>query len=468
MNPQATEIEPKINGVLRAMCVAIGCATALIGGAALLGEFLHQGQVGHTAVRLTVIKPNVAAAILALGIALALTVSELGLRAIPDLIASLVLTVGLVTLSEYALNWDAGIDRALLSDSTSPAALTARPALAAALMITMVSAALLGAQRPRLRLLKTCAGVASVLVAWVTLIAYLFGAQQLHEGASFSPATLPTAAIMLFIGIGVLAAEPVSWPINTVLARSTGSIVCRWLLPPAILAPPLLGWLLSRQAPFDLFPEALDWALYAAASSIGSVWLILQLAQRITLIDAARTAATELSQHDPLTGLANRRAFDAFLLENFNLARRHGHALSLVLLDIDLFKSYNDAYGHPAGDELLKSLGALLASLVRETDLVARIGGEEFALVLPETGFAGAVVLAECIRMEVERSSAFRRKVTVSAGLVAMAQNTGSIAALVQECDAALYRAKEAGRNQVWAAGESGYGQLSAAPFPHS
>lgn len=462
MSSRATEIDPKISGVLAVLCVAIGCAATLIGGAVLLGEWLHDG------VRLTVMKPNAAAAVLALGVALALTVSGPRLRALADLIAALVLVLGLVTLAEYALNWDAGIDRVLVRDSAAASATpAARPALAAALMIVMIAAALLCTRRPRLRLLKTCAGVATVLIAWVTLIAYLFGV-QLHAGVSWSPAALSTAAIMLFMGIGVLAAEPASWPVYTVLANSTGSIVCRWLLPPAILAPPLLGWLLSRGTPFDLFPYWLDWALYAAASSIGSVWLILQLAQRINLIDAARTAATELSRHDPLTGLANRRAFDAFLLENFNLARRHRHALSLVLLDIDWFKSYNDAYGHPAGDEVLKAVGTLLASLVRATDLVARIGGEEFALVLPETGLAGAVVLAECIRAEVERSNSFKRKVTVSVGLVAMAKNTSSIAALMQECDVALYRAKAAGRNQVWAAGEAGYAQLSNRPIPCS
>ena len=99
---------------------------------------------------------------------------------------------------------------------------------------------------------------------------------------------LHTAAIMLFLGIGVLAAEPVSWPIRTVLAKSTGGIVCRWLLPPAIFAPPLLGWFLSREGALDVLPKELDWALYAAASCLGSVWLILLLAHRITLIDAER------------------------------------------------------------------------------------------------------------------------------------------------------------------------------------
>lgn len=441
--------------MLAGLCVLIGCAAALVGGIVFLGGWLlNVDALKSVLPGLSTMKPNTAAGILALGAALALTVSGRKSRVLGDTAASVALVLGLVTLAEYALDWNAGIDQWLSIDTaTLPAGFPGRPARVTALMIALLGAALLCARRPRLQPLKTFAGLTTALIAWAALNAYLFGAQMLREGPPLGTIALHTAAVMLFLGIGVLAAEPVSWPIRTVLAKSTGGIVCRWLLPPAIFAPPLLGWFLSREGTLDLLPKELDWALYAVASSLGSVWLILLLAHRITLIDAERTAATELSQHDPLTGLANRRAFDAFLLENFNLAKRHGHALSLMLLDIDRFKSYNDAHGHPAGDELLKAIGALLASLARGTDLVARVGGEEFAIALPETDLAGARVLAECVRAEVERSTLLGRKVTVSVGLIAMARDTSNISTLVQDCDAALYRAKEAGRNQVWAAG---------------
>lgn len=138
----------------------------------------------------------------------------------------------------------------------------------------------------------------------------------------------------------------------------------------------------------------------------------MTLAHRITVIDAERQSATELSRHDPLTGLANRRAFDAFLLASFNLSRRHGHALALLSIDIDHFKSYNDAFGHPAGDALLKDLSIILSSHARETDLVARLGGEEFGIILPETDAEGARVLAERVRAEVEQATQFRRPLT--------------------------------------------------------
>lgn len=173
------------------------------------------------------------------------------------------------------------------------------------------------------------------------------------------------------------------------------------------------------------------------------------LVHRITVIDAQRTAATKLSRHDALTGLANRRAFDEFLSEHSNLARRHGFPLSLMLLDVDHFKSYNDTYGHPAGDELLKGIGMLLASLARDTDLAARVGGEEFMIVMPQTDLAGAWNLAERVRTEIERLPLFKRRVTVSIGIAAVTADSAGISNVVQDCDAALYRAKEAGRNRI-------------------
>jgi diguanylate cyclase (GGDEF)-like protein len=431
--------------------VGVGCAAALVGFIVLVGGWVY----GVHALKgllpgLSTMKPNTAVGVVTLGAALALMEGGWRCRILGRVSAAIALSLGLVTLAEYALAWNAGIDQLLFNDSaTLAAAFPGRPAVATALMIFLLGAALVCVHRPTLNLVKTFAALLTSLIAWAALNAYVFGAQAMREVPLFSSVALHTAAVMLLLGVGVLAAEPVSWPIRTVLAKGMGGIVCRWLLPPAILAPPFIGWFLTREGMLNLFPSQIDWALYSAASSLGSVGLIMLLAYRITLIDAERIAATEQSRHDALTGLANRRAFDSFLLEHFNLAERHGHALSLMLIDIDWFKSYNDTYGHPAGDELLKNLGVLLTSLARETDLVARIGGEEFAIAMPETSIAGAQILAERIRAEVERSSLFRRRVTVSVGICAMTQSTVSTLALIQACDAALYRAKEAGRNQV-------------------
>jgi diguanylate cyclase (GGDEF)-like protein len=436
---------------LAAFCVGTGCGAVLVGCVVLVGGWAFgMNALKSVLPGLSCMKANTAAAIVMLGAGLALLAGGRNFRTLGKVAAAIALTLGLGTLAEYALAWNAGIDQLLFKDSATPAAaFPGRPAVATALMISLLGGGLLCVQRPALHRMKTFAGLSTALAAWGALNAYVFGAQALQAVPLFSSVALHTAVIMLILSLGVLAAEPVSWPIRIALANGTGSVVCRWLLPPAILAPPFLGWLLTRQGVLDLFPNQIDWALYSAASSLGSVGLIILLAHRIALIDAERATATEQSRHDALTGLANLRAFDSFLLENFNLARRHGHALSLMLLDIDRFKSYNDTYGHPAGDELLKSLSALLSSLARQTDLVARIGGEEFSIAMPETDISGAQVLAERIRAEVESSSLFRRRVTVSVGIAALTGNTASTSMLVQDCDTALYRAKEAGRNQV-------------------
>jgi diguanylate cyclase (GGDEF)-like protein len=433
---------------LAVFAVGAGCVAALVGCMVLVGGWAFDMDALKSVLPgMSTMKPNTAAGIVMLGTGLALAAYGRSSHIVGEVAAAVALSLGLITLAEYAIPWNAGIDQLLFKDSA--ATFPGRPAVATALMISLLGAALLCVHRPALHMLKTFAGLSTTLIAWGSLSAYVFGGQALQEVPLFTSLSLHTAVVMLLLGVGVLAAEPVSWPVRLALAQGTGGVICRGLLPPAILAPPFLGWFLTRRGVSDFLPSQIDWVLYSAIFSLGSAGLIMLLAHRIALIEAERTVATEQSLHDALTGLANRRAFESFLLENFNLSERHQHALSLMLIDIDCFKAYNDAYGHPAGDELLKNLGALLSSVERETDLLVRIGGDEFAVVMPETDIAGAHVLAERARAKVERSSLFRRRMTVSVGIATMTDRTASTSMLLQDCDAALYRAKKAGRNQV-------------------
>ncbi len=444
--------------MLHRLSTIVGYAAVLLACVVLVGGWgLGISSLKSVIPGLGTMKANAALVIGALGSVLALGSDGRWPRTLGNAAASVALAFGLLTLAEYAFHWDAGIDQLLFKDpDTAPGEFPGRPAIATAITIALLGAAQLAALHPAIHRMKTPGAIAASLIAWAALSGYVFGPQALSEAPLFGSVGLHTAAIILLLSVGILAAEPMSWPLRTAFAKGTGGTVCRWLVPPAVLTPLILGWLLNHASVVAVYPDPFRWALYAVASSLGAVWLIMLLAHRIEVIDAERTAATELSLLDSLTGLANRRAFDSFLLERFNLARRHNHALSLIMLDIDQFKSYNDDYGHPAGDELLRNMGALLASLVRETDLVARLGGEEFAVVLPQTDLAGARVMAERVRAEVERSSLFRRQVTVSVGISMMTGSTVSTSLLVHDCDAALYRAKAAGRNRVSAATESG------------
>lgn len=157
----------------------------------------------------------------------------------------------------------------------------------------------------------------------------------------------------------------------------------------------------------------------------------------------------DLSLRDPLTGLANKRLMRIEIERSLSRAVRYDRPLSLIMLDIDNFKEYNDTHGHPAGDKLLVELSRLFTELVRKADLVARYGGEEFIIILPETDRDKAAWVAEKIRKAVEKKS----PVTVSLGVAAYHKGLKDIAALINDADTALYKAKKNGRNRVEVAG---------------
>lgn len=172
-----------------------------------------------------------------------------------------------------------------------------------------------------------------------------------------------------------------------------------------------------------------------------------------------------LSSLDGLTGIANRRRFDEYLEQEWLRAARDGNILSLVLIDIDHFKAFNDNYGHQGGDECLRKVARTLdATLKRASDVVARYGGEEFAVVLPDTDAGGAALIAEKLRACVDAlglahaHSKTTDHVTISLGVAGIVpRDGGNPADLVKMADEALYQAKESGRNRF---------RLAAAPAP--
>jgi diguanylate cyclase (GGDEF)-like protein len=155
------------------------------------------------------------------------------------------------------------------------------------------------------------------------------------------------------------------------------------------------------------------------------------------------------SQTDKLTGLSNRRYFDEILAEEHDRACRRGKPLSLLMLDVDHFKSFNDTFGHSAGDQTLRVVAKILADSKRTNDHVARYGGEEFVALLPDTTEEGAVILAERIRKGIQNYNWQVRPVTVSVGVCTFPGGDSSPSQLIEGADAALYVSKEAGRNRV-------------------
>lgn len=175
-------------------------------------------------------------------------------------------------------------------------------------------------------------------------------------------------------------------------------------------------------------------------------------------IDNARlhAKATSLALTDGMTGLFNRRAFDQYLDTELIRAERYGHSLSLIILDMDSFKEYNDTYGHPAGDERLKSIAIILLANMRDPDVAARYGGEEFAIILPHTSKEGAINLAERLREIAEEQApgepgarAYIPGYTISLGVATFPEDGTTVASLLRAADNAEITAKRLGKNRV-------------------
>lgn len=176
-----------------------------------------------------------------------------------------------------------------------------------------------------------------------------------------------------------------------------------------------------------------------------------QLTARSQELEVANVRLRDLATTDGLTGLRNHRYFRERLAAEVARCNRYQLNLSILMVDVDYFKQFNDTHGHPAGDEVLRDLASILRSKVRTTDLVARYGGEEFAVIMPQTDAAAARLLGERLRIAVEmwRWKWSTTQLTISAGGASYQPGITSAEDLLQQADDALYLAKDLGRNRV-------------------
>lgn len=175
----------------------------------------------------------------------------------------------------------------------------------------------------------------------------------------------------------------------------------------------------------------------------------IELEEHATNLAGANQRLEDLAATDGLTGLKNHRAFQQEMRRLFERHIRSSSPLSLILLDVDHFKKYNDSMGHPAGDELLKKLGDILLTSARHHDFAARYGGEEFVILLPNTDVDGSIKFAERLRQLVADESWENRPVTISLGIATLNETLYSPELILEAADRALYISKRAGRNQA-------------------
>ncbi|PIE04694.1 MAG: hypothetical protein CSA76_02830 [Spirochaetales bacterium] len=189
--------------------------------------------------------------------------------------------------------------------------------------------------------------------------------------------------------------------------------------------------------------------VHELASEAGSSEMAAKIRSLKLYYNKKRDSLSDMAFRDELTGLFNRRYFDRKIQEEIERCTRYSRMLSLIICDIDHFKQFNDTFGHQTGDEILRTVAELLKKSCRASDTAARYGGEEMAVILPETDLDGAMLVAEKARtlIAARGGNDTGATVTVSMGVASFRSNTDGPAELIAAADKALYRAKAAGRN---------------------
>ncbi len=363
----------------------------------------------------------------------------------------IVLGIGVATLAEYVFAVDLGFDRglgSLASHSGGPAQRRMTEVVAVALVL-LGGLGLLTSVR-RWLWLREALAVALLALAMIGLVAHDFASSSMGNSL-FGQVPIQTTLLLLLATLGWLSATPTTGLTRVATAATLGGAVARRLLLPALLLPAVFAYLFKLLRIWLSVPDGLAVALMAVFSGGAMMWLIWWVALLLDKLERRRREADQLrtdADTDILTGLANRRAFDNALTRLLHGHREHDTVFSLLLLDLDRFKSFNDDFGHLAGDEALRITGRLLGAAVRPSDLAARYGGEEFVLLLPATDAVTAGEVAVRVLNAFRAVAWPHRAVTISIGVAQAAPGDDAVG-LIQRADAALYEAKDTGRDRA-------------------
>lgn len=399
-------------------------------------------------------KVNTALGILMVGLALACCHSpSRPLQRASGALSLAVLALGGVTLAQYLGGLDAGIDTLWRDDPLTAGTGRApgRMSQLSAVAFVLLGSAGVAACRVRGVPLAQWLALGVIAIALYALSAFGYHGLGSVRAGYFGPVALHSALLFLLLALGWLAAHPTLGLMRVLAADSFGGALARRALLPSVLLPTLLSYVAQRlQARGVLSPDATITLLAVASGGLVAwiIWSVSVLLDRVERERRYRTHLMEDAHTDALTGISNRRAFHAAIEGLLRRRRDEDAVFSLLMLDLDRFKDFNDSFGHVAGDHALRTVGQLAKATLRPGDVAARYGGEEFAMLLPGIDGPRAVQVGERIRRDLQRAAWEHRPITVSIG-VAQAQADDDEEQLVARADRALYAAKAGGRDRV-------------------
>ncbi len=394
---------------------------------------------------------NAAIGFAASGCALLLPQRSAWQRRLSLLLSLLVLAIGAATLVEHIWAVDLGIDHLVDSPLSHPSGLSPRrtAALADAALVLLGGLGLLVVWQ-RWLYLRELLALALLGIAMTGLGTYGLALAG-SSNVGFEQVPLHTMLLILLATLAWLSSVPATGLTRLATASTQGGMIARRLLLPSLLLPVAFTFLFEVLQGRMALGTTLASALLASFTGGSIAWLVWTVAALLDKMERQRLEVDALrddANTDALTHLANRRAFDRALARLIRGQREGDITFSLLMLDLDKFKTYNDTFGHAAGDEVLRITGQILHSVLRPSDLAARYGGEEFAVLLHASDAHQAGDVATRILAAFRAFHWPQRAVTISVG-VAQAAADDSALGLIERADTALYTAKNTGRDKV-------------------
>ena len=306
----------------------------------------------------------------------------------------------------------------------------------------------------RALVLRELCGLGVLAIAMASMASFAFVLAQRGESL-FDHLPILTGVSLLFGSLGWMSSVPTTGLTRISTAATLGGVFARSLLLPALLLPLVYTFVFklleTRYGVPQIVASTLG-AVFTGGSVAWMVWLVAALLDRSERQREVSLQLRDVADTDSLTGLGNRRKLDAEIDVLLREYRQQRTPFSLLVLDVDHFKAYNDAYGHQAGDDALRELGRLLRGVLRPRDVAVRYGGEEFVLLIHGARMPQLPVIAERILQAIRTNDWPRRPLTASIGGAEVC-GADSAATLLQRADASLYRAKRNGRDRFEAMG---------------